>query len=88
MALDSKVRGKGIGRVLHEHVEAWLRCQGAEVLQVKTLAAGHPSLEYAETRQFYASMGYLPLEVFPNLWGPKLPVLQLLKSLSTPRGAA
>ena len=40
-----------------------------------------PSPEYAETRGFYAKIGYLPLEVFPELWGPRLPVLQLVKTL-------
>lgn len=74
-------RGTGIGRHLHGHVEGWLRGQGAQVLQVKTLAPAHPSPEYAETRQFYAAMGYQPLEVFPALWGPSLPVLQLIKVL-------
>jgi hypothetical protein len=33
-------------------------------------------------------MGYMPLEVFPTLWGPKLTVLQLVKSLSLRHDAA
>lgn len=33
------------------------------------------------TCRFYASIGYTPLETFPTLWGPKLPVLQLVKVL-------
>ena len=81
-------RGTGIGRKLHSHVEGWLRSKGAQALQVKTLAPAHPSPEYAETRQFYTTMGYLPLEVFPALWGPKLPVLQLVKVLAPHNGAA
>lgn len=76
-------RGKGIGRKLHEHVETWLKSRGAQVLQVKTLAPAHPSPEYAETRQFYTALGYVPLEMFPALWGPQLPVLQLVKPLAT-----
>lgn len=77
-------RGQGIGKRLHAHVERWLAARGARFLQVKTLAPSHPSMEYAETRAFYASMGYTPLEVFPMLWGPSLPVLQLVKSLVQP----
>ncbi len=51
------------------------------LLQVKTLAAAHPSPEYAETRAFYRAMGYAELEVFAQLWGPGLPVLQWVKGL-------
>ena len=51
---------------------------------VKTLSASDPSVEYAETRAFYARLGYTPLEEFPTLWGPGVPVLQLVKHLSPP----
>ena len=81
-------RGQGIGRKLHVHVERWLEAQGARFLQVKTLAESHPSKEYAETRAFYSSLGYTPQEVFPALWGPKLPVLHLVKHLAPSGNAA
>ena len=82
VAVHAAHRGQGVGRHMHQAVERWLQGQGAQVLQVKTLAAEHPSPEYAETRRFYEAMGYVPLEVFPTLWGPRLPVLQLVKRLS------
>lgn len=82
MAVQAAYRGRGIGRRLHEHVEAWLRDKGVGFLQVKTLAPSHPSPEYAQTRSFYLALGYLPHEVFPSLWGERLPVLQLVKLLS------
>jgi GNAT superfamily N-acetyltransferase len=88
IGVQASHRGQGIGRKLHAHVEVWLGSKGAKALQVKTLAPAHPSPEYAETRQFYTAMGYMPLEVFPTLWGPKLPVLQLVKLLSAPASAA
>jgi GNAT superfamily N-acetyltransferase len=88
IAVHASHRGTGIGRALHGHVEAWLHDKGAKVVQVKTLAASHPSTEYAETREFYARIGYLPLEVFPTLWGPRLPVLQLVKPLAAQQSAA
>lgn len=53
----------------------WIATLGGEVLG--------PSPEYAETRRFYASVGYTALEMFPELWGPRLPVLQLVKGLPT-----
>ncbi|MGL4233115.1 MAG: GNAT family N-acetyltransferase [Casimicrobium sp.] len=79
VAIDVSHRGSGVGRELHEHVAQWLRNHGAKTLQVKTLAATHPSPEYAQTREFYRALGYSPLEVFPTLWGERLPVLQLVK---------
>jgi GNAT superfamily N-acetyltransferase len=81
-------RGQGIGKALHAHVERWLQERGVLFLQVKTLADSHPSKEYAETRAFYASLGYKPMEVFPTLWGPRLPVLQLVKYLAPLSNAA
>ena len=80
-AVDREHRGRGIGRALHMHVESWLATRGVRLLQVKTIADTHPSRAYAETRRFYARIGYVPLEVFRGLWGPTLPVLQLVKTL-------
>jgi GNAT superfamily N-acetyltransferase len=81
IAVQASHRLHGIGRALHAHVEDWLVSRGCRLLQVKTMAESCPSPEYAETRRFYASIGYTPLETFPTLWGPKLPVLQLVKVL-------
>lgn len=82
MAVQADARARGVGRQLHRHVEHWLLAQGARHLQVKTVAAVHPSPEYAETRSFYKALGYEELEVFPDLWRPGLPVLQLIKALN------
>ena len=81
IAVTAASRMTGVGKFLHLHVERWLKDQGAKVLQVKTLAASHPSAEYAQTREFYARLGYQPLEVFPELWAPHLPVLVMVKNL-------
>ncbi|OYU99611.1 MAG: hypothetical protein CFE45_12290 [Burkholderiales bacterium PBB5] len=81
IAVDAEHRGQGLGKRLHEHAEQWLVSQGASLLQVKTLAASHPSTAYAQTRAFYCALGYQPVEVFPTLWAAHLPVLQLIKAL-------
>jgi len=81
IAVAAHVRNQGVGRALHGSVERWLASQAVRLLQVKTLSDSHPSAEYAETRRFYARVGYVALEAFPNLWGPRLPVLQLVKVL-------
>jgi hypothetical protein len=63
------------------HVEAWLAAKNVRLLQVKTVAATSPSKAYAQTREFYSHLGFQPLEVFPLLWAPQNPCLQLVKWL-------
>ena len=53
--------------------------------RLKTIAPSHPSPHYGETRAFYASVGYSPLERFPLLWRPEHPALQLVKALEAMR---
>jgi GNAT superfamily N-acetyltransferase len=81
-AVEAKARSQGVGRSLHAHIEGWLANKGVHFLQVKTIAAPSPSKEYAQTRAFYLAIGYEPLEEFPLLWEPGLPVLQLVKALA------
>ena len=83
IAMAAQARNRGIGRSLHAHVESWLARKGARYLQVKTISASSPSKEYAQTRAFYLAIGYEPLEEFPLLWAPRLPVLQLVKTLTS-----
>jgi len=69
----------GIGRTLVRAAEAWCAVHGVEYLQVKTLAAAKENASYERTRAFYQAMGFVPLEVFPELWDPRNPALQLIK---------
>jgi ribosomal protein S18 acetylase RimI-like enzyme len=81
VAVHAAARSRGIGRALLEHASAWASAQGGQFLQVKTIAASHPSPEYAQTRAFYERVGFIPLEVFPTLWTAQHPCLQLVKRL-------
>ncbi len=81
MAIDQRYHRHGVGRRLVNGLERWLKPQGAKFLQVKTLAEISPSVEYAQTRKFYTAMGFEPLEVFEDLWGPTNPCLQMIKAL-------
>ena len=81
IAVRADARNKGYGRALNAHAERWLSAQGVTLLQVKTVAATSPSKEYAQTRAFYNHLGYQPLQVFPELWSPRNPCLQLVKFL-------
>jgi GNAT superfamily N-acetyltransferase len=83
MAVHANYRNSGCGKALLGHVERWLAGQGAKLLEVKTLASLHPSIEYAATRAFYSSQGFVPLEVFAELWSREHPCLQMVKVLVT-----
>ncbi|MBE9011931.1 GNAT family N-acetyltransferase [Pseudanabaenaceae cyanobacterium LEGE 13415] len=80
MAVHPKFHRQGIGHQLVEVAEEKLRKQGIEYLQVKTLSASHPDQYYARTRAFYRSVGFRPLEEFPELW-KGIPCLQMVKCL-------
>jgi GNAT superfamily N-acetyltransferase len=82
LAVRSAYRNKGMGRALVEHASAWAHQEGGEFLQVKTLADSHPSREYADTRAFYSSVGFVGLEVFPLLWAAEHPCLVMVRHLS------
>lgn len=84
IAMHATARGRGYGKVLLHHVEHWLGAQGARLLQVKTIAATSPNPHYAMTRLYYEGMGFTPLEIFPELWAPDHPCLQMVKILGNP----
>jgi coenzyme F420-0:L-glutamate ligase / coenzyme F420-1:gamma-L-glutamate ligase len=79
MGVRRDARRTGVGRALVRAAEAWCAAGGVEYLQVKTVAATKANEHYARTRTFYEAMGFVPLEVFPELWDPRNPALQLVK---------
>ncbi len=81
VAVHADARNQGHGSALLEHAEQWLAGQGVKYLQVKTVAHTSKSLAYAQTREFYLARGFAPLEIFPLLWAPQNPALQLVKLL-------
>ena len=82
MAVDPAWHRRGAGRALVAALEADLVAEGVEFLQVKTQGPAHPDAGYAKSRQFYASVGFQPLEEIYGLW-PGLPCLIMIKSLRT-----
>jgi ribosomal protein S18 acetylase RimI-like enzyme len=80
MAVDPVVHRQGAGRALVTALESDLIADGVEFLQVKTLGPAHPDPGYARTRQFYASVGFQPLEEITGLW-PDNPCLIMIKTL-------
>jgi len=72
---------QGIGRRMLYQVEAWLREQGVEYLQVKTRGPSQPDEGYERTRAFYRALGYQPLEEMLTLWDESNPALLMVKRL-------
>ena len=69
----------GIGRALLQYAEGMLAADDVKFLQVKTLGPSMPDAGYENTRAFYFSCGFRPLEEFPDLWDPDNPALQMIK---------
>ncbi len=72
---------RGAGRALVERAAAYARAGGYSLLHVKTLAPSDPDPGYAATRAFYAALGFRPLEVVPQIWGPEDPCLLMVRAL-------
>lgn len=79
MGILKKYHRQGIGRELLKAAEAYCLTQEMKCLTVKTLADTVENDEYANTRCFYTGMDFIPLEVFPDLWGAANSCLMLVK---------
>jgi len=73
---------KGLGRKLVECCVKYCKDNGMDYLTVKTLDESAKSESYDKTRQFYFSIGFKPLEVFPLLWDEDNPCLFLVKNVT------
>jgi len=85
IAVRPKHHRAGVGARLLAAIEAHLNDTATRVLTVKTLAPTAGDQFYARTHRFYATQGFVPLEVFPTLWNVENPCLLMAKVLRTPR---
>ncbi len=81
MGILTQAHRKGIGRALIGQSQIWLKDQGVEYLQVKTLGPSDNDEGYARTRIFYEAMGFRPLEEIKTIWGEQNPCLIMVKRL-------
>ncbi len=72
---------RGIGRCMQDACEAWLMADGVRMLQVKTIDPNKKDEAYLKSFAFYRAMGFVPMEVFPDLWQSWNPCLMLVKPL-------
>jgi GNAT superfamily N-acetyltransferase len=80
MGVRPEHQGCGLGTALVAAAEGYLREQGVEYLQVKTLGPSRPSQAYERTRGFYEARGFVPLEELHGLWEGN-PCLLMVKRL-------
>ncbi len=82
MGVLPEAHHQGIGSRLVAAAEDFLRKQGVEYFQVKTLGPSHPDPGYARTRAFYMAVGFCPIEEFPLLWDENNPCLIMVKKIT------
>jgi GNAT superfamily N-acetyltransferase len=81
MGIRPEMHRSGIGRALISQAQEWLKGQGFEYLQVKTLGPSHGDPSYARTRAFYLAVGFRPLEEFRQIWNEQNPCLVMVQRL-------
>lgn len=81
MGVLPEAHRQGVGRALITQAQAWLKQEGVEYVQVKTLGPSHPDEGYLKTRNFYAAMGFKPLEEFTQIWDEHNPCLIMVQKL-------
>ena len=81
MGVYPEMHRRGIGSALMAKTERFLKQEGIEYLQVKTLGPSCPNEDYARTRAFYLAMGFKPLEEFLEIWNEENPCLLMVKGL-------
>lgn len=80
IAVHAEHRGGGHGRAMVEAGERALRSDGCRFLEVHTVGPSFEDAGYAETREFYRSLGFVPMHEFEGLdWDG--PTLILIKAL-------
>ena len=80
MGIYEEVHRRGLGKELLRAAEACLRQEKKKFFTVKTLGDSHPDPGYRQTRQFYRSRGFFPLEESKEIWAGT-PCLIMVKPL-------
>lgn len=80
MGVHPDRHGQGLGTAVLAAAEDYLRGEGVDYLQVKTLGPSHPDEGHERTRRFYEARGFVPLEELHGLWEHN-PCLLLVKRL-------
>ncbi|MGO4450453.1 GNAT family N-acetyltransferase [Phyllobacterium sp. TAF24] len=82
MGVKRRWHRAGAGRALIQAAENFAISLNAKFITVKTIGTTHPSAGYQDTRKFYESLGFLPLEESELYWGENWPCLFLIRPIS------
>ena len=82
MGVRQEYHRKGIGRRLFAAARDYAARQGYEFIQVKTVRSGVYE-DYDITNEFYKSLGFKELEVFPEYWDEANPCQVYVMSLKS-----
>lgn len=88
MGVLSKYHRQGIGRMLINKCVEYCSERNIEFLQVKTLDESFDDEYYKMTRDFYAAMGFKPLECIPSLWNEENPCLIMIMHINCQKDAS
>jgi GNAT superfamily N-acetyltransferase len=80
IAVRPELHRRGLGRMLVAAAGDWAKAHGRRYLTVKTIGPSRLDASYENTRRFYLSVGFDPIEEFIGLWDGN-PCLLLLKPL-------
>lgn len=75
MGVKPTHRRKGIGKLLFQEAETYLKNHGCDYVKVKTLAEEANYEPYEQTRKFYVAMGFEPVKTTTEVWGGDNPCL-------------
>ncbi|HOT31267.1 MAG TPA: GNAT family N-acetyltransferase [Petrotogaceae bacterium] len=81
MGIEKPYHRKGIGTILIEKAQLFLKNNGYRFLMVKTLGESCDYEFYARTRMFYKKCGFFPLQEIKEIWGEENPCLIMIKVL-------
>jgi GNAT superfamily N-acetyltransferase len=81
MGVRPDLHRNGYGRALVSAAVDYASAESRAILHVKTLGPSHPSAGYAQTRRFYESVGFIPIEETTAVWGDANPCLIMVKIL-------
>lgn len=82
MGVLKQYHGKGIGRQLVSLSEKYLLDNEYKFFMVKTLGESSDYEFYKQTRKFYSSIGFYPLEEIKEIWNENNPCLIMVKSIN------
>lgn len=74
-------QGKHVGKSLVEVANNTLANMSIKFLQVKTLGPSNSNKYYADTRKFYQSVGFYPLEEIKEIWDEINTCLIMIKNV-------